>query len=99
VNICKTRRARKGTFIIGIGFILFQILTMLCPCLFAADELDVKKDKDKTVYTIGSSDDNRKEEAKERDKAWDMLNKMPVIIDRRTGQPATTAPAQPAPAR
>jgi hypothetical protein len=88
MNICITWHAKRVVFIICLGFILFLTLTMLCPPLFAGDELDIKKDKDKTVYTIGSSDDNRKEEAKERDKAWDMLNKMPVIIDKRQVPPA-----------
>lgn len=72
-------------------------VTMILAMLFAAsllvfpssspgenkDEMTVVRDKDKTVYTIGSSGNNRKEEEKDREKSWEMLKNMNIIIDKR----------------
>jgi hypothetical protein len=55
--------------------------------VFAEDTLEVKRDKEKTVYSIGSDDKYRKEEAAERDRAWDMLRNMTPIIDGRQVRP------------
>lgn len=65
--------------------------------LSAQDEIRVSRDKDKTVYSIDSNDENRLQQEKERDKAWDMLRNMPVIIDGRQNQPMPVRPVQPGP--
>ena len=67
--------------------------------LFAQDEIGVSRDKEKTVYTIDSSDESRQQQEKERDRAWDMLKNMPIIIDKRPGQPVPGQPPQPAPGK
>jgi hypothetical protein len=72
----------------------------------AQDELSVSRDKDKTVYSIDSCDENRLQQEKERDRAWDMLRNMPVIIDGRQVNPSPVRPGpvqgqhvQPAPGK
>lgn len=60
-------------------------------------ELDVKQDDQKTVYTVGPSDRGRNEEARDKERAWEMLRNSNIIMDRRTPQPQP-APA-PAPAK
>jgi hypothetical protein len=64
--------------------------------VYAKDEISVSREKDKTVYSIDSSDENRLQQERERDKAWDMLRNMPVIIDKRQINPM---PVQPSPAQ
>ncbi|MCX5816524.1 MAG: hypothetical protein NTX75_09845 [Proteobacteria bacterium] len=43
------------------------------------------------MYSIDSSDANGREDMKERDRAWDMLKDMPIMMDSRQGQPAQPA--------
>jgi hypothetical protein len=78
-------------FVISLGvsnLLLLFVLIAHTP-LFAQD-IDVKRDKDKTVYSIGQSDRIRREEAAERDKALDTVKKMSPIIDQRRTSPQTT---------
>jgi hypothetical protein len=42
------------------------------------EELEVKRDKDKTVYTIGSEEDQKKDEDKAN--AWEMLKNKNIWI-------------------
>lgn len=44
----------------------------------AEEQLDIKKEKDRTVYTIGSSPEQKDED---KDKAWEMLKN--IRIDTR----------------
>lgn len=44
----------------------------------AEESLDIKKEKDRTVYTIGSSPEQKDED---KDKAWEMLKN--ILIDTR----------------
>ncbi len=81
---------------LGSSILLFFVSGLQAP-LLAQDEISVQREKDKTVYTIGSCGENRREEAAERDKAWDMLRNMPVIIDGRQGQPKAPGPMGPQP--
>jgi hypothetical protein len=74
--------------------------------VYAKDEISVSREKDKTVYSIDSSDENRLQQERERDKAWDMLRNMPVIIDKRQVNPmpvqpgpVQSQPVQPAPGK
>jgi hypothetical protein len=71
------------------------------PSLGAQGEISVSREKDKTVYSIDSSDENRVREERERDKAWDMLRNMPVFIDKRQPhpKPAQLGPVQGQPVR
>ncbi len=51
----------------------------------AKKELDVKREKDKTVYEIGNPDCTKKKDTEEEDRknSWDMLKNMNIRIDRR----------------
>jgi hypothetical protein len=48
------------------------------PLAFGKDELEVKRDKEKTVYTIDSKDDQKKDEDKAN--AWEMLKNKNIWI-------------------
>ena len=63
------------------------LLLLLIPAVVKCDTIEVKRDAEKTTYSIGSSGDNRvrTEEEKDRERSWDMLNKMNIIIDRDRG--------------
>ncbi|HVN24753.1 MAG TPA: hypothetical protein VMT71_12335 [Syntrophorhabdales bacterium] len=71
--------------------------------LAAQDTIKVEQDKDKTVYTIGSDNSNRDAQERDKERAWDMLRNMPVMIDGRGVQPPQpprpTPYTQPAPVR
>lgn len=51
----------------------------------ASDEknnaLDAQRDKEKNVYSIGPNKTKRDEEAKDKEKSWDMLKNMGIVID------------------
>ncbi|HVN98195.1 MAG TPA: hypothetical protein VMT62_17345 [Syntrophorhabdaceae bacterium] len=74
------------------GLCLSSICLFLIICgsfsqAVGGDDIAVTKDKDKTTYTIGSSqtpDKNGKtEEDRDKEQAWEMLKKMNIIIDQR----------------
>ena len=46
--------------------------------LYGAGEMTITNDKDKTVYTIGPDETGRKEEARDKERAWDMLKNMSI---------------------
>jgi len=60
--------------------IIFFLLSLLHSAVLAYDkeELEVKRDKDKTVYTIGSEEDQKKDEDKAN--AWEMLKNKNIWI-------------------
>ena len=78
---------------------LIFILSGLESRLFAQDELGLKREKDRTVYTIDDSDEYRQEQARDKDRAWDMLQHMPVLIGNGTVKPTPVQPAQTAPSK
>jgi hypothetical protein len=50
------------------------------------DDMEVRRDKDKTTYSIGPSEkknNEKTEEEKDKERAWDMLKNMNTIIDKR----------------
>jgi len=53
----------------------------------ASDEkdtvLDTHSDKEKTVHSVGSNKTKKDEEAKDRERSWDMLKSMGIVIDSR----------------
>ena len=54
--------------------------------VISKDAIEVTRDKDKTTYSIGSSENKnneKTEEEKDKERAWDMLNKMNKAIDNR----------------
>jgi len=65
------------------------------PALAAENELTVQRDEEKTVYSIGRDNQNRKEEDQETEKAWDMLKHGGITVDTRKGHPSQGEPAQP----
>jgi len=76
---------------------LLLLLTGSQSALFAQDDISVRRDKDKTVYTIEGGDQNRQLQERERERAWDMLRNMPVMIDGRQGKPVPAQPGPPQP--
>jgi len=58
----------------------------------ASDEkdnaLDTKRDRDKTVHSIDSNKTKRYEEAKDKERSWDMLKNLGIVIDERKGKPS-----------
>jgi hypothetical protein len=84
---------KRCVVVLCVTLPLFSVLGVQSP-LFAQDDISVRRDKDKTVYTIDGEDENKQLQERERDRAWDMLRNMPVIIDGRKGQPT---PVQPGP--
>ncbi len=77
--------------------LLFLTIVLLFSFLLAGyvcgnETMEIKKDDDKTTYTIGPSRDDKNgksEEERDKERAWDMLKNMGTIIDRRgqSGQP------------
>ncbi len=75
--------------------------------LFAKDDISVTRDKDKTVYTIESSDESMQRQERERAESLEMLRNMPIVIDGtqnrpmppyRTQPPVPAQPVRPVPA-
>lgn len=71
------------------NLLLLFFLVLNSP-LFAEDVLNVKRDKEKTVYSIGQDNRIRQEEAMERDRALDTVKSMSPIIDQRRNPPRPT---------
>jgi len=48
-------------------------------------ELDIKRDKDKTVYMIGGQSDSKEKDQAEEDRknSWEMLKNSRIRIDKR----------------
>ena len=90
---CRKGNLKRSMLILCISMLLF-LVSGPQPSRCAQDEIRVSREKDKTVYSIDSSDENRLQQERERDKAWDMLRNMPVIIDKRQVNPM---PVQPGP--
>ena len=92
-------KQRKHTSILLMGALLLFLAWGLQAPLFAAGDLDVKRDDEKTVYTIGPSERGRREEDMQKDRAWDMLRNMGVIMDKRQGQTTQGQGTQPSTAK
>ncbi|OPY77039.1 MAG: hypothetical protein A4E64_01280 [Syntrophorhabdus sp. PtaU1.Bin058] len=71
----------------GIVFGIFiAFLALHLPSYSYGGEIEVQRDKEKTVYSIGSSQENKNgttEAEKDKEKAWDMLRNSNIIIDKR----------------
>jgi hypothetical protein len=94
---------KRYAFSLCISILLFPVLGLRSP-VSAQGDISVHQDKDKTVYTIDGEDENKQLQERERERAWDMLRNMPVMIDGRQGkpvpvQPGPVQPAQPAPGK
>jgi hypothetical protein len=60
------------------------------------EAMEITKDEDKTTYTIGSSEekkDGMTEEERDKERAWEMLKNMGVIINKQ-GQGTTQGTQQ-----
>jgi len=72
-------------------FTLWVCTTCLCllfapgyrSILYAGSDLTITDDKDKTTYKIGSDECRKKEEEKERERAWDMLKNMQINAEKQ----------------
>jgi hypothetical protein len=84
----------KYAFALCLSAILFFLVSGLPSTLLAKEQLSVTQDKEKTVYSIDSSDKTRQEDKEERDRAWDMLNRMPIMLDNRQNVPVRPVPAK-----
>jgi hypothetical protein len=78
------RSQRRNSFLrlLALGEMFLFCAGAFSP-LLADEGLEVKNEKDKTTYTIESGEDKKKDEDKE--KAWDMLKNMGILIDGRSG--------------
>jgi|WetSurSiteA1Bulk_404760.scaffolds.fasta_scaffold217770_1 hypothetical protein len=77
----------------SVGCLSLLLALGLAPNLHAEDAMSVTHDKDKTVYTIGSDETHRQENAKERDRAWDMLKNMSIHVDKDQGDHHQSQPS------
>jgi hypothetical protein len=89
---CKRVGCGNYTFALCTAGILLLLVSGLPLHLSAKEQLSVTRDSEKTVYSIESSDRTKREDAEERDRAWDMLNHMPIILDNRQNVPVRPAP-------
>jgi|WetSurMetagenome_2_1015567.scaffolds.fasta_scaffold1366411_1 hypothetical protein len=69
----KTKTFNNRCLLLYLFMVNFILLLLLHSAVLATDkeELAVKRDKQKTVYTIDSKDDQKKDEDKAN--AWEML--------------------------
>ena len=68
------------------SIILFAALAVNAPLNSSSEEIEVKRDKEKTVYSLGSSQERKDgltEEERDKEKAWDMLRNSNIVIDKR----------------
>jgi hypothetical protein len=83
-------------------FILSVCTTCLCllfapgyrSILYAGSDLTITSDKDKTTYTIGSDESGKKEDEKERERAWDMLKNMQINAEKRRHDQQQSPPSR-----
>ena len=77
----------KGAYVLmlmGLCAAAAYVLPMgLVSSAAAKDTMEVVRDKDKTVYTIDSDDRDAREEARDKERAWQMLQNGNFIIDGR----------------
>jgi hypothetical protein len=78
------------TFLKLLRFFWFIALLILMSGSFtkaiSKDDMEVRRDKDKTTYSIGPSEkknNDKTEEEKDKERAWDMLKNMNTVIDKR----------------
>ena len=76
-------------------FIATSALVALPPSMARAkDTIEVVKDKDKTAYVIDSDDEYRREEERDKENAWKMLQNSNIWIGggrRNPVDPGTTS--------
>jgi len=79
----KNRFFIKGHPFLYLCIINLMLLLFLIPAAlaFGNDELEVKRDKEKTVYTIDSKEDQKKDTDKEN--AWEMLKNKNMWIQKK----------------
>ncbi len=83
-------------------FILSVCATCLClffapghpSILYAGSELTITSDKDKTTYTIGSDESGKKEDEKEKERAWDMLKNMHIDAEKQRRDQRQSPPSR-----
>ena len=62
--------------------------------LYAGSDLTITDDKDKTTYTIGSDESRKKEDEKERERAWDMLRNMQINAEKQRRNQQQSPPSR-----
>ena len=65
---------------------MFIFMTGFLTPVISKDGLEVTRDKDKTTYSTGPSEkknNEKTEEEKDKERAWEMLKNMNNIIDKR----------------
>lgn len=61
----------------GMIFVFLFVFPHLASSESGQDELNIKRDEEKTVYTIGSSQADKKDQAAEdKENSWEMLKNM-----------------------
>lgn len=58
---------------LSIFIFMLLLLSGPAPLTFAKDELNVKRDNEKTVYTIEPKEDQKRNQDKDKENAWEML--------------------------
>lgn len=71
-------------YILLSAFLLVSLFSV--SVAFGADDLKITRDKDGTTWSVGSDESRgkkRAEEERDKDRAWDMLQKQSIILDQR----------------
>lgn len=71
------------SLLLPVLFVLLLVPLFLSEAI-AESRMDITEDRDKTTYTIGSSQDDKgkkSEYEKDKERSWDMLKN--IVIDRR----------------
>ena len=91
----KTARSRVAALLLYATLIVLFVMSVTPVALFAEDQIAVKRDKDKTVYSIGPSGQNGQEEGLEGANAWGTLKHRGTKKGKRKGQPSQSRPVSP----
>ena len=97
MKACTAAMLRRSIAMFSSTGILLFFVSVLPSSVLAQDDITLKRDKDKTVYTIDSSDEPGQEAARDRERAWDMLRNMGIIMDGGQGKSAKSQPQPPTP--
>jgi hypothetical protein len=81
----RSRASLKITFFF-LFTTLFILMSGFLTNAISKDPIEVTRDKEKTTYSIGPSEkksNEKTEEEKDKERAWDMLKNMNTVIDKQ----------------
>ena len=85
---CRYITATESGFSVACFLIVILALLLAPQHVVAEDDMKITHDKDKTTYTIGPSGKDKEgktEYEKDKERSWDMLRNMNIIIDPSQG--------------